>query len=81
MCILRKIGSLQAVSVGYSLTGWLGTELVRRYGRDSLCYVLVLLSLTWYFLFLRYVQDTPKSYQHDTNVRYLMKLYRISQYW
>jgi len=38
------------------------------FGRDSLCYGLVLLALCWYFAFGRFVKDTPKSYQHDTNV-------------
>ncbi|GAB1866912.1 Vesicular glutamate transporter-like protein [Camponotus japonicus] len=56
-----------AVSVGYCLTGWLGTAVVRMFGRDSLCYGLVLLALCWYFAFGRFVKDTPKSYQHDTN--------------
>ncbi|KYN05670.1 Sialin [Cyphomyrmex costatus] len=55
-----------AVSVGYCLTGWLGTAVVRTFGRDSLCYGLVLLALCWYFAFGRFVKDTPKSYQHDT---------------
>jgi len=59
---------LEAVSVGYCLTGWLGTAVVRTFGRDSLCYGLVLLALCWYFAFGRFVKDTPKSYQHDTNV-------------
>ncbi|CAK9795690.1 Slc17a5 [Anthophora quadrimaculata] len=56
-----------AVSVGYCLTGWLGTAVVRSCGRDSLCYGLVLVALCWYFAFGRFVKDTPKSYQHDTN--------------
>lgn len=38
------------------------------FGRDSLCYGLVLLALCWYFAFGRFVKDTPRSYQHDTNV-------------
>ncbi|XP_076287710.1 sialin isoform X1 [Lasioglossum baleicum] len=57
-----------AVSVGYCLTGWLGTAVVRSFGRDSLCYGLVIIALCWYFAFGRLVKDTPKSYQHDTNV-------------
>ncbi|XP_046825021.1 sialin-like isoform X2 [Vespa crabro] len=56
-----------AVSVGYCLTGWIGTAVVRTFGRDSLCYGLVFLALCWYFAFGRFVKDTPKSYQHDTN--------------
>uniref|UniRef100_A0ABD2VW88 Major facilitator superfamily (MFS) profile domain-containing protein n=1 Tax=Trichogramma kaykai TaxID=54128 RepID=A0ABD2VW88_9HYME len=56
-----------AVSVGYCLTGWLGTAVVRAYGRDSLCYGLTILALCWYFTFGRFVKDSPKSYQHDTN--------------
>lgn len=60
---------LTAVSVGYCLTGWIGTAVVRSFGRDSLCYGLVCIALCWYFSFGRFVKDTPKSYQHDTNVR------------
>ncbi|CAL7935701.1 unnamed protein product [Xylocopa violacea] len=56
-----------AVSVGYCLTGWIGTAVVRSFGRDSLCYGLVIIALCWYFAFGRFVKDTPKSYQHDTN--------------
>ncbi|XP_033347332.1 sialin-like isoform X1 [Bombus vosnesenskii] len=56
-----------AVSVGYCLTGWLGTAVVRCLGRDSLCYGLVCIALCWYFAFGRFVKDSPKSYQHDTN--------------
>ncbi|XP_017887815.1 sialin-like [Ceratina calcarata] len=56
-----------AVSVGYCLTGWIGTAVVRSLGRDSLCYGLVLIAVCWYFAFGRFVKDTPKSYQHDTN--------------
>ncbi|KAH0552135.1 sialin-like isoform X1 [Cotesia glomerata] len=55
-----------AVSVGYCLTGWIGTAAVRSFGRDSLCYGLVFIALCWYFTFGHFVKDTPKSYQHDT---------------
>ncbi|KAL2715167.1 sialin-like isoform X1 [Vespula squamosa] len=61
------ISPFKAVSVGYCLTGWIGTAVVRTFGRDSLCYGLVFLALCWYFAFGRFVKDTPKSYQHDTN--------------
>ncbi|XP_014208823.1 sialin-like isoform X2 [Copidosoma floridanum] len=60
-------GCYAAVSVGYCLTGWLGTAAVRAFGRDSLCYGLTIITLSWYFTFGRFVKDTPKSYQHDTN--------------
>ncbi|XP_003424396.1 sialin isoform X1 [Nasonia vitripennis] len=56
-----------AVSVGYCLMGWIGTAVVRAFGRDSLCYGLTILALCWYFAFGRFVKDSPKSYQHDTN--------------
>ena len=66
---------LPAVSVGYCLTGWLGTAAVRAFGRDSLCYGLTLIALCWYFTFGRFVKDSPKSYQHDTNVRHVSYLF------
>ncbi|KAJ8674660.1 hypothetical protein QAD02_010446 [Eretmocerus hayati] len=56
-----------AVSVGYCLTGWLGTAAVRTFGRDSLSYALTIMAMCWYFAFSRLVKDSPKSYQHDTN--------------
>ncbi|KAK0076946.1 hypothetical protein PV325_004641 [Microctonus aethiopoides] len=56
-----------AVSVGYCLTGWIGTAVVRSFGRDSLCYGLIVIAFCWYFTFTHFVEDTPKSYQHDTN--------------
>ena len=72
---------VKAVSVGYCLTGWIGTAVVRSFGRDSLCYGLVLLALCWYFTFGRFVKDTPKSYQHDTNVKInFINMPRIEQY-
>lgn len=60
--------NVSAVSVGYCLTGWIGTAIVRSFGRDSLCYCLAILALCWYFTFGRFVKDFPRSYQHDTNV-------------
>lgn len=69
-----------AVSVGYCLTGWLGTAVVRCLGRDSLCYGLVCIALCWYFAFGRFVKDSPKSYQHDTNVRSLLLLKNFNNY-
>ncbi|XP_046744760.1 sialin-like isoform X2 [Diprion similis] len=56
-----------AVSVGYCLMGWIGTAMVRAFGRDSLCYGLAILAVCWYFAFNRWVKNFPKSYQHDTN--------------
>lgn len=59
------------------MTGWIGTAVVRAFGRDSLCYGLTIISLCWYLLFGRFVKDSPKSYQHDTNVikaRYIDKI-------
>lgn len=50
------------------MTGWIGTAVVRNFGRDALCYGLVIIAICWYFAFIHFVQDTPKSYQHDTNV-------------
>ena len=63
----------KAVSVGYCVMGYVGTAVVRAFGRDSLCYGLTILALCWYFTFGRFVKDFPKNYLHDTNVRHVKK--------
>lgn len=74
---MKNIFVILAVSVGYCLTGWIGTAAVRSFGRDSLCYGLVFIALCWYFTFGHFVKDTPKSYQHDTTVILLFYLFKV----
>ena len=57
--------------MGYGLTGYLGTAVVRAFGRDSLSYGLTVLAVCWYLTFGLFVKDSPDSYQHDTNVRHV----------
>ena len=77
-CSLIRLLLILAVSVGYCLTGWLGTAVVRAYGRDWLCYGLTGIAACWYVTFGRFVKDFPKAYQHDTNVRHVKRFYIFS---
>lgn len=49
---------ISAVNLGYSVVGILGTLLVRKLGRDWLSYVISVVSLVWYFLWWRFVEES-----------------------
>jgi hypothetical protein len=59
---LHNCHIVSAVLVGHAIAGLLGTPLVLALGRDSLCYVLAVLTLLWTMGWWLLVRDSPAEH-------------------
>ena len=60
--LLNNIYIVAAVLVGHAIAGLLGTPLVVALGRDSLCYLLAIITLLWTMAWWLFVRDSPAEH-------------------